>query len=71
MHNNQLTLNCEGLCGVQEGQELVLRNVHLPFIDVVNDCLEVVEGNILQEYNCLLVCLLTKETLQLIQKHNY
>ena len=56
---------------MQEGQELVLRNVHLPFIDVVNDCLEVVEGNILQEYNCLLVCLLTKETLQLIQKHNY
>ena len=64
MHDKELTLDLESLCGLQEGQELVIINVHLPSIHVVDDSLKGDEGDILQEYDRLFVSLLTEEILQ-------
>ena len=69
MHYYELTPDFEGLCRAQEGIELALGNVYLPSIYIVDDRPEVHEGDIIQEYDGLLVRLLTKKILELILKN--
>ena len=72
MHYYEFTSDFEGLCGSQERNEMVLRNIHLSSVHVVHNRPEVREGDIFQENNWLLVSsLLTKEILEFIKKQQH